>query len=129
MKKTLIKSAVAIHLLLLLNVTTTHAQTIETSQSEMKATGKMNNEPVYEIRINNTLPGTYTFFVSDENGIPLYEETLSGSNIKRRFLLNKNELGSTGVVFEVFNGRTKEAVYAVKYNYITTEHLFVTAKK
>jgi 4-hydroxy-3-methylbut-2-en-1-yl diphosphate synthase IspG/GcpE len=130
MKKTIIKSAVAIHLLLLLLAgATTQAQTNEKPLSEMKVAGTLKNEPVYEINVNNTFPGTYTIVISDENGIPLYEETLSGNNIKRKFVLNKEELGATGVVFEVYNGRIKEAVYAVKNNRITAEHVFATAKR
>jgi hypothetical protein len=130
MKKTIIKSAVAIHLLLLLTAAvTTHAQTTEKPLSEMKVAGRMNNEPVYEISVNNTLPGTYTIVISDENGVPLYEETLSGANIRRKFTLNKEELGATGVVFEVYNGKIKEAVYAVKNNRIAAEYVFATAKK
>jgi hypothetical protein len=130
MKKTIIKSAVAIHLLLLLTTTmTSNAQTPGKQVTEMKVAGSINNEPVYEININNASFGSYTIVVTDEAGIVLYEETLNGTNINRKFQLNKAELGNTGVVFEVYNKSWKEAVYSVKNKVITTDYLVATAKK
>jgi hypothetical protein len=130
MKKTIIKSAVALQLFLLLTAgMAASAQINEKHLSEMKVAGRMNNEPVYELHINNASFGKYTIVISDEAGIPLYEETLSGINISRKFLLNKAELGSTGVVFEVYNGRVKEAVYTVKNNVISADNMLATAKK
>ncbi|MBX9781976.1 MAG: hypothetical protein K2X48_01665 [Chitinophagaceae bacterium] len=130
MKKTIIKSAVAIHLLLLLTAAVSaNAQTTEKPLSEMKVTGRMNNEPVYELQINNTSFGKYTIVITDEAGILLYEETLSGISISRKFLLNKEELGNTGVVFEVYNGKVKEAVYTLKNKVITVDNIVATARR
>lgn len=130
MKKTIIKSAVALQLFLLLTAgMAASAQINEKHLSEMKVAGRMNNEPVYELHINNASFGKYTIVISDEAGIPLYEETLSGTNISRKFLLNKDELGNTGVVFEVYNGSIKEAVYLVKNNKIVNESTFEIVKK
>jgi hypothetical protein len=130
MKKTIIKSAVAMHLLLLLTTAmASNAQTIEKPVSEMKVAGRINSEPVYELNINNTSFGRYTIVVTDESGVLLYEETLSGTNISRKFQLNKEELGSTGVVFEVFKGGVKEAVYSVKNNVVVADMVEATAKR
>ncbi len=130
MKKIIIKSAVAFHLLLLLSAgITAQAQTTEKPLSEMKVAGRISNEPVYELNLNNTSFGNYTIVITDETGLVLYEEAVRGTNISRKFLLNKAELGSTGVLFEIYKGAIKEAVYSVKNNIITADTLFVTAKK
>ena len=120
MKKTIIKSAVALQLFLLLTAgIAASAQTTEKPMSEMNVAG----------RINNTSYGNYYIVITDEAGVFLYEENVSGTNISRKFLLNKTELGNTGVVFEVYNGRVKEAVYTVKNNVISADNMLATAKK
>lgn len=130
MKKTIIKSAVALQLFLLLTAgIAASAQTTEKPMSEMNVAGRINNQPVYALNINNTSYGNYYIVITDEAGVFLYEENVSGTNISRKFLLNKTELGSTGVVFEVYNGRVKEAVYTVKNNVISADNMLATAKK
>lgn len=130
MKKIIIKSAIALQFFLLLSAgIAAQAQTTEKPQSELKIAGRISNEPVFELHLNNTSFGNYTIVITDESGIVLYEEAVRGTNISRKFLLNKTELGSTGVVFEVYKGAIKEAVYAVKNNIITADGLPVTAKK
>jgi hypothetical protein len=130
MKKTFIKSAVAIHLFLLLTAgIASQAQTTEKPVSEIKTTGFLKNEPVYELNINNASFGRYTIVITDEYGTPMYEETLAGTYLSRRFVLNRLELGSTGVIIQVLNGGIKEATHSIKNNRIYSESAFVTVKK
>jgi hypothetical protein len=130
MKKTLIRSAVALNLLLML-VTgiDSQAHSNEKRQSEIKTAGYIKNQPVYELQLNNTSYGRYTIVIADEHGVHMYEEILAGANITRKFMLNSYELGNTGVVIEVFNGSEKEATYTIKNNRVITENTLVTAKK
>jgi hypothetical protein len=130
MKKTLIKSAVALNLLfILLSGMSAQAQTTEKHLSEIKTAGFIKNQTVYELQLNNSTFGRYTLVITDEYGVHMYEEILAGSYLSRKFILNKYELGTTGVVVEVFNGTAKEATFIIKNNRVLTESTFVTAKK
>ncbi|HMO33053.1 MAG TPA: hypothetical protein PKE63_00600 [Lacibacter sp.] len=100
MKKFLITSAFALSLLL----SFTNAVAGEgTPAPELKAAGRINKQPVYQLRLNNSTAASYYLLVKDEFGVVLHEETLSGSNITRNYQLNTLELGATPVIFEVYN--------------------------
>jgi hypothetical protein len=130
MKKKFIQSAVAIQLLLLLT-TGAAAQSINTDKpaTEMKIAGQINNQPVFELFINNDAYSRYKVIVTDEYGTLMHEETLNGTNPSRKFMINKTELGETGVVFEVYSGGIKTATYTIKNNRIITDNFIVTVKK
>ena len=129
MKKHFIKPAVAILFFLSTTAFAAEAQTNESPLSEIKTAGFLKNEPVYELSISNTAFGRYTIVITDEYGAPMYEETLAGTNLSRKFMLNKAELGSTGIIVTVFNGRNVHATYSIKNNRIYTDSAVVTVKK
>ncbi|MEQ1797814.1 MAG: hypothetical protein ABL872_07670, partial [Lacibacter sp.] len=90
MKKT-IKNA-AIGLFTLLAVTTgftASAGDVTTGGAELKIAGQLNNQPVFQLSLNNTANQRFIIVVKDEFGTVLHEEIVYGTNIKRRFQFNK----------------------------------------
>lgn len=128
MKQYFMKPAVAILFFLTTTGFAANAQTTEQPISEIKTTGFLKKEPVYELSISNTAFGKYTIVITDEYGAPMYEETITGTNLSRKFVLNRAELGSTGIIVTVFNGKNVHATYSIKNNRIYTDSALVTAK-
>ena len=122
MKQSFIKSVAALSILLSLTtaVSATAGDKVNPS-TEMKVVGTIKNQPVYELNINNSEHNAYLIVVTDEHGIVLYEEDVTGVNISRRFQINRTELGSTGVRFEVVARNRKAAAFTVKNNRVTAE--------
>lgn len=101
---TTIKSA-AIGLLTLLAVTTGFTATAgnETPGSELKIAGKLNNQPVFQLNLNNKENSKFAIVVKDDAGEVLFQEVVSGINISRKFQLNNDELAGVNIKFEVID--------------------------
>ncbi len=113
MKKTM-KSA-AIGLLTLVASVTTF--TASAADAELKAAGKINNQPVFQLDLNNTNNSRFLIVVKDEYGVILHQETISGVNISRRYQLNTEELGGVDVRIEILNiNNEKVSVFQIKNN-------------
>lgn len=114
MKKTM-KSA-AIGLFTILAVATgfnANAGTTPNS-AELKLAGSLNNQPVFQLDLNNNLQQRFLIVVKDEFGTVLHEETVFGTNISRRFQFN-NELDGVDVTIEVRDVKTATtSVFNVK---------------
>lgn len=102
MKKILLTSAVALTFLFTASATPVGGGENRPTV-EMSAAGRINKQPVYQLRLNNEQAARYYILVKDEFGETLYEEYVSGKNISRNYQLNTMELGNTAVVFEVYN--------------------------
>jgi len=112
---TTMKSA-AIGLLTLLAVTTgfTASASIEKG-AELKAAGKMNDQPVYQLDLNNTVNAKFAIVIKDADGETLFQEVVSGVNISRKFQLNKEDLMYSDLRFEVIDLKTlTSSVFKVK---------------
>lgn len=119
MKKTFYQSAIALSILFALTtINPAAAADKNTPVTEMKLVGKINNQPVYELNINNAFFAAYTIVVTDEYGEVLHEETVSGVNISRKFQINTEELGRTGVRFDVKATSRKSTAFRVKNNIV-----------
>ena len=117
--RTTIKNAV-IGLLTLVAVTTgisANATTVNTVTpgAELKMIGRLDNQPVFQLSLNNTTNEKYIVVVKDEFGAILYQENVSGVNIKRKYQLNTEELGFVGITIEIINSKdTKPAVFTIE---------------
>ena len=115
MKKT-IKNA-AIGLFTLLAVTTgftASAGDTTTGGAELKIAGQLNNQPVFQLNLNNTANQRFIIVVKDEFGTVLHEEIVYGTNITRKFQFNK-ELEGIDVRFEIRDVKgSKTEVFNVK---------------
>lgn len=73
------------------------------SGAELIAAGRINKQPLYQLRLNNEQTTRFYILVKDAFGEILHEEWATGKNITRTYQLNTTELGNTAVVFEVYN--------------------------
>lgn len=131
MKKIFFQSAIALTILFTLTATTTALAGNKNNpvSTEMKAVGLINNQPVYELNINNNTYATFTIIVTDEYGVVLHEETVAGVNISKKFQINIDELGTTGVRFEVIASTRKASAFSIKNNIVAAEDTTKGLKK
>lgn len=108
MKKTM-KNA-AIGLFTLLAVTTgfnaSAGDTTTTIGIELKAAGKQNNQPVFQLDFNNKSASKFQIVIKDEFGVTLHQEVVSGVNISRKYQLNTEELFDVDVRIEILDVKT-----------------------
>ncbi len=70
---------------------------------ELHAAGKIDQCPVYQLKLNSLRIAAYQIIIKDEFGDVLYEEYLSGNDIVRNYMINIRELGNRPVSIEVIN--------------------------
>jgi hypothetical protein len=98
--------------------------------AELKYVGKINDQPVFQLSLNNDESGLYFINVKDENNNILYSEKVTGANLTRNYRLaiddaELNEPGF-GVTFEVESATThKKEVYKVSTQTKVTENIVV----
>jgi len=81
---------------------------------ELRYLGKINNQPVFELVLDNSEENKYTVIIRDEFNNVLYKDNVKGKNITKRFVLNTEELGDLEIKFEITNSKTdKTIVYEV----------------
>ncbi len=94
------------------NATTTEEVT---PAAELKLISHYDNQPVFQLSFNNTQNEKFSVVVKDEFGTVVYAETISGVNIKRKYQLNTEELGTVGLTFEIVGkSSTKPVVFTVQ---------------
>lgn len=86
---------------------------------ELKYMGKTENQPVFQLDLNNTTASEYYISIKDENGAVLYSEKVNGENITRnyRFDIRGFDLSTSdfGITVEVTPSTThKTEVFHVK---------------
>jgi hypothetical protein len=105
--KTTIKSA-ALGLVALVTVNLASAtSTPYTNAAELKLVGRQNNQPVYQLSINNSTAQEVIVIVKDVQGEVLHYEVLKGTNLSRNFLLNVDASQEADLRVEVINRNNK----------------------
>lgn len=115
----------------ILTVSVANATTIEevTPAAELKLVGKLDNQPVFQLSLNNAQNAKFIVVVKDETGAIVYQETVSGVNIKRKYQLNTEELGATGLSFEIIGkNNEKPVVFTVESNVTISEETLIVKK-
>ena len=97
--------------------------------AELKVIGHFDNQPVFQLSLNNAQKAKFIVIVKDETGAIVYQETVSGVNIKRKYQLNTEELGATGLSFEVIGkNNEKPVVFTVESNVTINEETLIVKK-
>lgn len=84
---------------------------VHSNPIELKAIEKFNNQPVFELKLNNAEEADYLVRVKDSNGDVLYSEKLTGKNLSRKYRIDVNfeELNEVfNLRFEVTNVKTRQ---------------------
>ncbi len=98
-----------------INANATTVVTDAAPSAELKMIGRLDNQPVFQLSLNNTSSERFLVVVKDEFGAILYQENVSGVNIKRKYQLNTEELGYVGITIEVTSTKdAKPAVFTIE---------------
>lgn len=82
--------------------------------AELKYLGSNDNQPRFQLNLNNTESDEFTITIRNRNNEVLYREKLKGANVSRKYQLNTEELNTSGLTFEVISRKNKSrVVYAV----------------
>lgn len=75
--------------------------------AEIKLVGRANNQPLYQLNINNTTAQEVVVIVKDVQGEILHYEVLKGTNLSRTFLLNVDASQEADLRVEVINRNSR----------------------
>jgi hypothetical protein len=90
--------------------------------------GFVNKNPVFEITTNNVQADNFFITITDEVGLILFSEKLSGKNLSRRYRIDtEEEITEGGLRFEVRSLKSKKtSVYIAGVNENITREMAVT---
>lgn len=71
--------------------TNTFAAKTPKEPMELKYVGKTNNQPVFQLNLNNPEASEYFISIKDESGRVLYSEKVKGENLTRNYRIDVNE--------------------------------------
>jgi len=61
--------------------------------TEMKYIGTVKDQPLFQLTLTNTEEDEFTVTFRDDNGHVIYDETFTGANISKKFLLKSEDKG------------------------------------
>jgi len=98
--------------------------------AELKFIGKIKNQPVFQLSLNNNEADVYYINIKDANYNVLYSEKIKGENLSRKYQLDidESELNTPGfgVRVEVTSAKThKTQVYKISSQTSVTENIVV----
>jgi len=95
---------------------------------EIKYLGFVNKNPVFEITTNNVQADNFFITITDEAGMVLYSEKLSGKSLSRRYRIDtEEEIAEGGLRFEVRSVKSKKTdVYVAGISENITREMAVT---
>jgi hypothetical protein len=77
---------------------------------QLKMTGYDNNQPVFQLNIENSEKQLYFISIKDQDGLVLYEETVKQEKVNRVFKLNTDELHNAVLYVEVSTRKSEAPV-------------------
>ncbi len=95
---------------------------------EIMAIGKQNNQPLFELKMQNDEVDEFLIKLKDGNGDLLYSETIKGKNVTRRYQLDVNgeEFNTIKLRFEITMIKTNETlIYNITRNMRMVEDIVV----
>ena len=81
---------------------------------ELKYIGNENNQPLFQLDLNNDEADEFVITLKDLSGGVIYSEAVKGKLISRKYRLNTDEIGISEIRFEVSNKKSNtRTVYTV----------------
>jgi len=98
--------------------------------AELKFIGKIKNQPVFELSLNNNAPDEYYINIKDADFNVLYSEKIKGENLSRKYQLDVDASELTDPAFdirvEVTSAKThKTEIYKISSQASVTEKIEV----
>jgi hypothetical protein len=134
MKKVVFKTrivALALATLFTVSMTTVASATKNPNTlAELKYVGYINNNPAYQLALNNDAAGVYMISVKDSEGNVLYTERVTGSKIVRNYQLTDAPSENYSLVIVVDNLTTNhENVYQINKKNTVNEQVNISTIK
>jgi hypothetical protein len=109
---------------------TSFAGSNDNNLTQLKFVGKVNNRPVFQLKLNNNVSAVYYINIKDANSNVLYAEKVKGAHLTRNYQLDidQSELDSPdfGLRVEVTSSAThKTEVYKVSTQTSVTKDIIV----
>jgi hypothetical protein len=83
--------------------------------TEIKFIGKVDDQPLFQLNLNNAETGEFTIVIKDNNDNEIFTEKLNGSNLTRKYriAMSKYDFDAPdfGLTFEVTSSKTKKTNY------------------
>lgn len=93
---------------------------------DLKFIGNNENQPVFQLNVNNSEEDEYIVTFRDEQNNVLYAGKLKGTNITKNFQLNTEETGDNTMSVEVKSKKTNKAeVYKINRTTSFTQEIVV----
>ena len=94
---------------------------------DLKFIGNVENQPVFQLNVNNTEDDEYTITFHDEQNNLLYAGRLKGTSISKNFQLSTEDGSADGILsVEVRSKKTNKAeVYKINRTHSFTEEIVV----
>ena len=78
--------------------------------TELKYLGSVNNQPRFQLSLNNTESDEFVVTIRNRNSEVIYKEKIKGANVTRKYQLNTDDYTSEGITFEVVSKKTKSRI-------------------
>lgn len=100
------------------------------SAIELKFIGHYENQPVFQLNLNNKEEDEFTITFRDDYGNVLYAGKVKGSNISKKFMLNIEEIGDNILSVEVKSKKKNQSeVYQINRSRSYVEETVVSKIK
>jgi hypothetical protein len=97
-----------------------------TSVIDLKFIGNVNDQPVFELNLQNTSEDEYAVIFRDNYGNILYSERIKGTSITKKFILNTEEIGDEPLnVIVKAKKLNRTETYSINRKYSYTEQAVV----
>lgn len=98
--------------------------------TDLKFIGNMENQPVFQLSLNNTEEDEFTVTFRDGSGNVLYSDKFKGANISKKFLLKSEEFGDTALNVVVKSKKFNSTeVYTINRSHTYVEQTVVNKLK
>lgn len=102
----------------------------KSSSIELKFIGHYENQPVFQLNLNNIEEDEFSITFRDDFGNVLYSGKVKGSNISKKFMLNTEEIGDNVLSVEVRAKKNDKAdIYQINRNRSYVEETVVNKVK
>ena len=89
---------------------------------EFKYVGKVNNQPVFLLKLNNAEANEFFITLTDQTGTVIYDEKVVGKEVSRKYLLNLDEIDASEIRFQIRNKKDNSITsFTAKRNFSYTE--------
>lgn len=98
--------------------------------TDLKFIGNMENQPVFQLSLNNTEDDEFTVTFRDEAGNVLYNDKFKGANLSKKFMLKSEEFGDSALNVVVKSKKYNTTdVYTINRSHTYVEETVVNKLK